>query len=327
MYFIKLILFILISSSFTFGQSKKIAYSSNAGTNGFLQIFMMNEDGSDKTQLTQLSENCMKPRWSPDGKQITFYSDKGFVYLIRDVNKPDLNYTFLVWNGYNPSFLPDGSQIIFNSEFSDVLSVFVIDTAGQGAEAQLVTDGGYSNMQVLSKSGNKMVYSTFDEGTKCIMLMDFEDSTDNYIQKISLNDEANLEPDISADESKIAYASFDNNLRGTIRIFKNGIESALTKGLGSSNVPKFSPDGSKIAFVVIGDKSVSMYLMDDDGQNRKNLNVRGGNVGTYQWMDNERIIYDAGSETKTSIGIINTETGSNEIIADSEFNLHPCYQK
>lgn len=326
----KLIIILIIQAlvfNFALAQNKKIAYCSSNGTNGFLQVFTMNEDGTNKTQLTNLNENCMRPKWSPDGKQITFYTDRGYVYLIRNADKPDLNYTFLVWGGTYPSFNNDGTEIIFNSEFEEILSVFSIDTASFGAEPQLWTDGSYSNMQVLSKDGKKMLFSAFEEGTKSIMMMDLEDTTDNYITKLSLNDEANLEPDISADNSKIVYASFDNNLKGTVRILKNGVETALTKGLGSSNVPRISPEGDKIAFVVIGDKSVSLYVMNDDGSGQRNLNADGGNIGTFQWADNDRIVYDAGSETKTVIGIINTETGDNEIIAEGEFNLHPCFQK
>lgn len=321
-----LIIYVLILN-FAPAQNKKIAYCSNSGTNGFLQVFTMNEDGTGKTALTNLNENCMRPKWSPDGKQITFYTDRGYVYLIRDAEKPDLNRTFLVWGGYYPVFNHDGTMIVFNSEFEEVLSVFVIDTVSFNAEPQLLTDGSYSNMQVLTQDGSKMIYSAFDEGSKCIMLMDLQDTTENYITKISKNDEANLEPDISSDNSKIVYSSFDNNLRGTVRILINGNETPLTKGLGSCNVPRFSPDGKKIAFVVIGEKTVSLYVMNEDGSGQRNLNADGGNIGTFQWADNERIVYDAGTETSTVIGIINTETGDNEIIAEGEFNLHPCFQK
>lgn len=321
-----LLLVISLSGS-VFAQKKKIAYCSNSGSSGFLQIFIMNEDGSDKKQLTDIPENCMKPRWSPDGKQIVFYSDKGFVYLIRDIDNIKSSNPFLVSGGVNPSFMPEGDQILYNDEFEDVLSIFVIDTASSGAEPQLLSDGSYSNMQVLSHDGNKIVFSSFADGTKAVMIADLNDTTNNYIKMVSRNDEANLEPDISPDDSKITYASFDNNLKGTIRIFENGNEKVIGKGLPSSNVPRFSPDGKKIAFAVIQDKDVSLYVMNIDGSARNNLNVKGGDVGTFQWIDNDRIVYDAGSETSTSIGIVNVATGDNTIIASGGFNLQPWIQK
>ncbi|MBK8981230.1 MAG: PD40 domain-containing protein [Ignavibacteria bacterium] len=325
---IKLIVIIFLTTfSISFGQTKKIAYCSNQGTSEFLQVFIMNEDGSDKKQLTDIEENCMKPKFSPDGKQITFYTDQGFVYLIRDVDNPNLDYTYLVWDGMYPSFMPNGSEIMFNSEYEDVLSVFVIDTAQYGAQPQLITDGSYSNMQVLSPDGNKLAFSTFLEGIKTIMIADLNNETNDYISKVSLNNDANLEPDFSPDGKQLVYASFDNNLSGTVRIFKDGVETPLTKGLSSSNVPRFSPDGKEIAFVVINNNNVDLYLMDTDGSNPRNLNISGGNVGTFQWMDNDRILYDAGTDSRLSVGIINVSTGSSEIIAEGGFNLHPSYIK
>lgn len=322
-----LLLLLCVITGSVFAQKKKIAYCSNQSGSGYLQIFVMNEDGSDKKQLTDLNENCKKPQWSPDGKQIVFYTDAGSNYLIKNVDSADSKKEpSYLCSGYNPSFMADGSQIMFNDEYEQVLSIFVIDTAA-GSEPDIISDGRYSNMQVISGGGNKIYYSGFVNGYKSIMVADLDDTTESYISKVSKNSEANLEPDVSADDSKVTYASFDDNLKGTIRIFENGKESALSKGLPSSNVPRFSPDGSKIAFVVIDGGDVSLYLMNSDGSSKKDLNVKGGNVGTFQWVDNERIVYDAGSDTKTVIGIININTGDNKILADGGFNLQPGVQK
>lgn len=322
-----LFLILIIISNSGFAQKKKIAYCSNQSGSGYLQIFTMNEDGSDKKQLTNLSENCKKPQWSPDGKQIVFYTDAGSNYLIKNADSADSKKDpAYLCAGYNPSFMSDGSQIMFNDEYEQVLSIFVIDTAA-GSEPDIISDGRYSNMQVISSSGNKIYYSGFVNGYKSIMVADLDDTTAGYISKVSKNTEANLEPDVSADDTKITYASFDDNLKGTIRLFEDGKESALSKGLPSSNVPRFSPDGSKIAFVVIDGSDVSLYLMNSNGTLRNNLNVKGGDVGTFQWMDNDRIVYDAGSDTKTVIGIVNISTGDNKIIAEGGFNLQPGVQK
>lgn len=321
-----LIALILFTSSIGFAQKSRIAYCSNQTSSGFIQIFMMNEDGSDKTQLTDISENCMKPKWSPDGKQIVFYSDKGSVYLIRNVDKAGNSDPFYVWNGLNPSFMTNGTQILFNSEEDEVLSIFVIDTSATQATPQLFSDGGYTNMQVLSKDENKMLFSTFSNGTKSVMIADLNDTTENYIKKVSKNTDANIEPDISSDGEKYTYASFDANLKGTIRLYENGQESILTKGMGSTNVPRFSPDGTRIAFVLIGENQVSLYVMNSDGSSKNELNI-DGNLGTFEWIDDENILYDSGSETKISVGIVNVKNGSNDVIASGGFNLQPNYSK
>lgn len=97
--------------------------------------------------------------------------------------------------------------------------------------------------------------------------------------------------------------------------------------MNSSNVPRFSPDGKNIAFVVINDKDVSLYIMGSDGNGKRDLNLSGGDVGTFQWMDENRIIYDAGTDTKTSIGIADIKTGESKIIQEGGFHLHPSIQK
>lgn len=319
-------LFIVCSNNI-FAQNRKIVYSSNQVPSEFLQIFIMNEDGSDKQQLTDLQENCFKPKFSPDGKQIVFYTDRGTIYLIRNINTATPSSApFYLWNGYYPSFLPDGNQVMFNYEQDGVLSIFAIDTASFGAEPMMMSDGSYSNMQVLTADGNKLVFSAFSGESKSIMMADLNDTTDNYISQVSLNKEANLEPDITSDGSKIVYASFDSNLKGAIRIYENGKETVLTKGIESSNVPRFSPDGKKIAFAVIGNNDVSLYVMNSDGSNKKEMSIPG-NLGTFQWIDNNRIVFDSGSDTKTGIGIADITSGSSNIIASGGFNIHPSVQK
>jgi len=323
-----ILIIILITFSSTFAQNKKIAYCSNQGTSEFLQVFTMNDDGTNKKQLTNLEENCMRPKFSPDGKQIVFYSDKGFVYLIRDVDNPDLNRTFLVWDGMYPTFMPDGNEIMFNSEDDDdVLSIYVIDTAEIGAKPQIVTDGSYANQQILSSDGKTLAYSSFAGGTKAIMVANLEDESDNYISQASVNNDANLEPDFSSEGNMLVYASFDSNLNGTIRILIDGNESAISKGITSANVPRFSPDGKTIAFAVITGSNVDLYTMSPDGSNRRNLNISGGDLGTFQWVNNDTIVYDAGSDTRLSVGLVDVGSGSSEILAEGGFNLHPSTVK
>ena len=47
------------------------------GTQGNRHIFVVNAEGSGLTQLTTGSQTDGEPAWSPDGKKIVFYSDRG----------------------------------------------------------------------------------------------------------------------------------------------------------------------------------------------------------------------------------------------------------
>jgi Tol biopolymer transport system component len=53
----------------------KIAYEAE-GVRGRPDIYVMNADGSDRTQLTHHRARDENPDWSPDGSQIAFYSER-----------------------------------------------------------------------------------------------------------------------------------------------------------------------------------------------------------------------------------------------------------
>jgi hypothetical protein len=51
--------------------------------------------------------------------------------------------------------------------------------------------------------------------------------------------------------------------------------------------------------------------------------VRGGNVGSYVWIDKERILYDAENGSNYSVGILNIKTGKSEQITNTGSSMHP----
>jgi Tol biopolymer transport system component len=284
----------------------------------------MDENGSNKRQLTSMTTNCMYPKWSSDGKQIVFQTDDNRIFLIREIPESGTVEPYFVFGGTNPSFVMDDELIMFNSDHEFANTIYVM--APNESEAELVATGNYSNQQVLSRDGTKLLYSGFEEGAKSIFLAYLEDSTDNFLRKISVNGDANLEPDMTADAKNFVYAGFDNNLKGTIYVNLNGSEKALTKSMPSATQPKFSPDGSTIGFVVIEGTNVSLYTMDINGSNVKKLRAEG-NIGLFKWFDNSTIIYDSESGGNYSIYRIDVKAGGNDVLADGGLNVHPDFLK
>lgn len=310
---------ILLGSINLFAQSKKVVYTSNQSSNGYLQIFTMNDDGTDKKQVLTMDVNCVNPKWSHDGTRIVFATSDEQIYLVDNIETGDYRF---IWKGNVPSFSTDDTEIIFVSDFEGVNSIYIIGLSDP--EPYLLSDGDYSNQAVLSNDGNYLIYSAILDGGKCVMLRDLNDTTEYHTKKISVNKDANLEPDISPDSRKYVYAGFDMNLNGTVYLYENSKERALTKDIPSSTQPKFSPDGSKIAFAVIKGERVKLYTMNSDGSDKNDLNIKGGDLGLFDWLDNDRIIYDAENQSEQySIGVVNIKTGDNKLVASTGFNLHP----
>ncbi|KAA0210015.1 MAG: hypothetical protein EDM69_07065 [Chlorobiota bacterium] len=314
----------IITSLFIFSHSfaqPKITYVSSDNSTGLLQVFTMNVDGSSKRQITNVPFNCMFPRWSPDGNKIVFRTDDGRIYMVDNVLSDNASEPLFVFGGDNPVFSHSGDEIIFSGDHAGVTTLYIMKPTDPDAEPISPID--FSTQQVISNDGRYIVFSGFDEGSKCIFRMDVDDESDDYISKISVNGNANLEPDISSDNQKYVYASFNNNLQGTIYICENGVETPLTKGITSASQPKFSPDDKYIGFVSIEDTNIEFNIMLSDGSGKKKFNVKGGNIGVFRWIDNQTIVYDADEQNLHSIGTLNIVTGENNIIANSGMNLHP----
>jgi Tol biopolymer transport system component len=80
-------------------------------------LFVISADGSHQRQLTNDSFKNRGPAWSPDGKRITFYSNRGGRYEIWSVNPDGSGLTQLtqisgpgVWF---PLWSPDGTRLAF----------------------------------------------------------------------------------------------------------------------------------------------------------------------------------------------------------------------
>ena len=315
------ILMVLAGYSIVLSQSKKITYVSDQNSSGYYQVFIMNEDGSDKKQITDMSTDCYFPKWSPDGSKVVFNTDDGRIFFVDNVNTDKPADPYFVFGGEHPSFGTDGETIVFNSDYEGVLTIYAMSL--NESEPILISDLGYSNQQVLSRDGSKIVFSSFMQGGKDVMLIDLDDTTGNNVYQISNNDNANLLPDISSDNLMIVWSAFNNNLQGTIHIYKDGKEKAISKGITSSNRPKFSPDDNKIAFVEIGESKTKFYTMDLEGGNRKSHDIKGGSAANYVWIDNERILYDAEDGKNYVVGVLNISTGKSEILTGKGSSMHP----
>jgi hypothetical protein len=63
--------------------------------------------------------------------------------------------------------------------------------------------------------------------------------------------------------------------------------------------------------------------MNIDGSNRNSYDIKGGNVANFIWIDNDRILYDAENGKNYDVGILNIETGKNELLTGKGSSMHP----
>jgi dipeptidyl aminopeptidase/acylaminoacyl peptidase len=100
------------------------------------EVWVMNADGSGKTNLTQHEAEDVQPRWSPDGTQIVFTSERdgnSDIFLMNADGSNVRNLTNHLASDAEPAFSPDGTKIAFRSgRETGKVKIFVMNLDGSG---------------------------------------------------------------------------------------------------------------------------------------------------------------------------------------------------
>ena len=137
---------------------QKIVYSNFDEQEGHWNIWLMNIDGSQPTQLTQNDADSVTPSWHPSSKWIIFASNKGAVTgKVRNKGGETQVHNFDIWmmhvngehvsqltvNGSdddNPVFSPDGKTFYFSSNRGHALEDLTKAGTGRDIWRATITD-------------------------------------------------------------------------------------------------------------------------------------------------------------------------------------------
>lgn len=109
-----------------------IAFASSR--NGERQLFVMNADGSNVRQVTDLNNMGGRSTWSPDGTRLAFYRGPFGDRNIYIINVDGTGLVQLTSGGDNlgPSWSPDGNWITFTSFRDGNNEIYIIHLDGTG---------------------------------------------------------------------------------------------------------------------------------------------------------------------------------------------------
>ena len=124
----------------------RIAYESIR--NGELEIYIIDEDAENETNVSGDSGNDTDFDWSPDSRKLVFVSDRDGNPEIYIVDRDGGNLTRLTNNratDSSPRWSPEGDQIVFSSNADGDFDLFVMD--GGGGNQKRLTNNDFDATQ------------------------------------------------------------------------------------------------------------------------------------------------------------------------------------
>jgi TolB protein len=199
---------------------KMIAISNHVGEKRTSTIFMLPVGGSDNpTKITsELNGHSFLHSWSPDHKKLLFTGLRNNEWNIVSVDIDTKKETILTEDATlddGPEYSPDGKYIYFNSVRTGTMQLWRMKP--DGSDEEQVTFDEYNNwFPHFSPDGKWILYVAFPK--------DIDPTSHPFYKKIYLR----LMPAAGGVAKTIGY---------------------VYGGQGTINVPSWSPDSKKIAFV------------------------------------------------------------------------------
>ena len=199
----------------------KIAFTTDRETPNNFEIWTMNDDGSDPTDLNAPSGDDAS--WSPGGSQITYAAGGGQGLWIMSADGID-KHRVVDGSVGSPDWSPDGSQIafhMFQDGNVDVYSFRISDLA----VTRLTTDPEPDNEPNWIGDGSRLVFTSMRDGDREIFVMDADGSDQT---ELTFNDVTDIRP--AATRTYTATTTPSSAPIGTPTPTASGGPIALTQG-------------------------------------------------------------------------------------------------
>lgn len=220
------------------------------------------------------------PGWSPDGKQIVFYSERGgaadlFLADRAGANRRALTSTPADEGG--PVFSPDGQFIAYDSDAAGNFDVYVMRADGTGIR-RLTSHPSRDVSPAWSPDGTRLVFMSARENPEFDI---YEMDTNGGSVRRLTQGGSNWFPQYAPDGSRIAmHVMRDVHTLDT----RTNTLQRLTQDPQNGMHPSWSPDGRQIAFMSWRNGRTEIFLMNADGSDQRlTISMPDGDAVDPRW--------------------------------------------
>jgi len=323
---------------------------------GNSEIYVMNPDGTQQTNLTNDAGGDYNPTWSPDGTKIVFVSERdgnSEIYTMDADGSDPTNLTLHADEDYNPVWSPNGDRIAFMTDREAAgppildttpkiileynVEIFSMNTDGTG-QTNLTDDSAWDGYPTWSPDGTKIAFQTDRDDNELMILAIVPDDLGTEIYsmnadgtdatRLSWSPEDDMYPSWSPDGTKIVFQSDRDGDWEIYSMNPDGSgQTRLTNHPDPDVMPTWSPDGDWITFHSYRDGNPEIYKMTAGGLSKTRLTTSTEWDWGPSWSpDGTQIVFESSRDGDPEIYRMNADGSSQmRLTSDPDLDFRPFW--